>query len=154
MPSSAKFRIDLEPSRQLALLLGSGHSLAIVAAWCGLSGWPLYLAEAGIAVSGVATVANALHRSAGAVAGLELDASGRAAWRDRRGRWHEAELGADHFVSNWLVAVCLVAPVLRRKWVLVLRDSASAEQFRRLRVWLRWHRRPTSGNAEKSTAQD
>jgi len=122
--------------------------LGIVAAWLSLSGGPLYLTAAGIAISGAASLAHAVHRSAAAAECLELHPDGRAAWRDRRGRWHDTRLGADQFVSDWLVVVCLARSMLRRKWIVVLPDSAASEQFRRLRVWLRWYREPANAKAE------
>ena len=151
MPSPTNFRIDLEPSRRLAVLLGSTHCLAIVAAWLSLSGWPLYLSMSGIAISGAACLVEALHLLPSAATRLELDARGRAAWQDRRGQWHEVRLGADHFVSTRLVAVCLLQPMLRRKWIVILPDSTPTDQFRQLRVWLRWHGKPNPGEQEKST---
>jgi hypothetical protein len=59
-------------------------------------------------------------------------------------------LGAEHFVSTWLVVVCLLQPMLRRKWIVILRDSVPADEFRRLRVWLRWRPEPRREETEKS----
>lgn len=151
MPSPTNFRIDLKPSLRLAVLLGSTHCLAIAAAWLSLSSWPLYLSVSGIVMSGVVCLAEGLHLLPRAATGLELDPGGRTAWRDRQGQWHEARLGAGHFVSTRLVAVCLLQSMLRRKWIVILPDSAPTEEFRRLRVWLRWHGKPSPDKREKST---
>ena len=150
MSSPTNFPVDLKPSRRLAVLLGSAHGLAVVAAWLSLSGWPLYLSVSGIAISGAACLAESLHLPPRAATRLELEAGGRCAWLDRRGQWHEAQLGAEHFVSTWLVVVCLLQPMLRRKWIVILPDSVTADEFRRLRVWLRWRPEPRREEAEKS----
>jgi hypothetical protein len=150
MSSPTNLRIDLAPSHRLAVLLGVAHCLAIVATWLSLSGWSLRFSLLGIVISGVACLAGALHLLSSSAVRLQLDARGRAAWRDRRGEWHEAQLGSDRFVSTQFVAVCLFRPMLRRKWVVILPDSTSSDQFRQLRVWLRWHGKP-SPEAEEST---
>jgi toxin CptA len=150
MSSPTNFPIDLKPSRRLAVLLGSAHGLAVVAAWSSLLGWPLYLSVSGIVISAAACLAESLHLPPRAATRLELDTGGRCTWRDRRGEWHEARLGAEHFVSTWLVVICLLEPMLRRKWIVILPDSVPADEFRRLRVWLRWQPEPRREETEKS----
>jgi hypothetical protein len=150
MSSPTNFPIDLKPSRRLAALLGLTHGLAVVAAWSSLSGWSLYLSVSGIAISGAVCLAESLHLATHAATRLDLGTGGRCAWRDRGGQWHEARLAAERFVSTWLVVVCLLEPMLRRKWIVILPDSAPAGEFRRLRVWLRWQPEPRREETEKS----
>src|SRR6266849_595186 len=140
MPAAITLQIDLRPSLQLAVLLGVAHVLALAAAWVSLADWPLYLVGSGVLLSGAACLVETLHRSSTATVSLELHADGRASWRDRNGAWHEGRLGADHFVSTALVVMGLDQNEQCRKWVVLMADSASTEELRRLRIWLRWRR--------------
>jgi len=138
MPAAPTLQIDLRPSLQLAALLGVAHVLALAAAWVSLADWPRYLVGSGVLLSGAACLGETLHRSSTAAVSLELHADGRASWGDRNGTWHEGRLGADHFVSTALVVMGLDQIERGRKWVVLMADSASAEDLRRLRIWLRW----------------
>src|SRR6266540_116202 len=137
MPAAPALRIDLKPSLQLAALLGVAHILALAAAWVSLAGWPRYLVACGVLLSGAVCLVETLHRSSTGAVSLELHADGRASWRDRNGAWHEGKLGADHFVSTALVVMGLDQVERGRKWVVLMADSAPAEELRRLRIWLR-----------------
>ncbi|HYT15086.1 MAG TPA: protein YgfX [Burkholderiales bacterium] len=147
MPVADMLRVEFRPSFLLAGLLGLVHSSALAATWVSLAGWPLYLLFAGILISAVTCVFSALHRSARAAVSLEVHADGRAAWRDRKGDWHQARLGQDHFVSVPLLVIGLSGSELQRKRIVLLPDSASIDDLRRLRVWLRWRGETDSGKA-------
>ena len=145
MPAAPALRLDLKPSRLLAGALVSAHGLAGAAAWISLSGWVQYLAWGAI----LASLAQALLRAAHPALSLELNEDGRASWRNRDGTWHEGRLGSSHFVSAALAVLELETPGLsRRKRVILMADSVSAEDFRRLRVWLRWRRSPARRGPE------
>lgn len=138
MPAAPALRLDLKLSRLLAGALVSVHGLAGAAAWISLSGWVQYLAWGAI----LASLAQAL-RAVHPVLSLELNEDGRASWRNRDGTWHEGRLGRSHFVSVGLAILELeTAGLRRRKRVILMADSVSREDFRRLRVWLRWRRSP------------
>ena len=122
------------------------HALALAAAWISLSGWPAALIAAGILLSAGWHIAAALQRTAGAPVAFELHANGRAPWRDRAGIWHDCSLGTGHFVSPRVVIVDLRRPEGRHKRIVLLPDSAPADDLRRLRVWLRW-RNDSGGGA-------
>jgi toxin CptA len=68
--------------------------------------------------------------------------------KDRTGIWLDGTLGENHFVSPALVVVELQAPPGRRKTLVLARDSLPADDFRRLRVWLRWRRSPRKPSVE------
>jgi|SRR5262245_56115149 len=134
-------RIDLRPSKFLAVALALAHGLALYAVWTSLSGWPGVLAGLAILASLAATLLRALLRIGPSAVSLELAEDGRASWRDRRGTWHEGALGESHFVSPFLVVVELKPRDQGAKRVILLADSAARDDLRRLRVWLRWRGR-------------
>lgn len=74
-----------------------------------------------------------------AVVGLQLDPEGKALFRHRNGQVLEGCLLGSSFVSPWLTVLNL-RPVGGRCSVplVILPDAAGEEDFRRLRVWLRW----------------
>jgi hypothetical protein len=145
MPAASTLQFDLKPSLRLAALLLVAHALALAAAWVSLAGWPQVLVGFGVLLSGTGCLAEVLHRSSRAAVALALREDGSASWRDRNGVWHEGGLGGDHFVSAALVVLGFDQTGRGRKWLVLMSDSASSEDFRRLRVWLRWRREPGSG---------
>ena len=138
-------QLDLKPSLRLAGLLLVAHAVALAAAWVSLAGWPRVVVGFGILLSGAACLAEVLQRSSRAAVSLELRDDGGVSWRDRNGAWHEGRLRSDHFVSAAFVVLGLDLTGRGRKWLVLLGDSASPEDFRRLRVWLRWRREVASG---------
>jgi hypothetical protein len=145
MSAAPILRFDLKPSIRLAGVLLVAHILALTALCVSLAGWARYLAGGGVLLSAAACLAGALNRSSSTAVSLELHADGRASWRDRNGAWHEGRLAGGHFVSAALVVLGLIQPGTRRKSLVLMADSASPEDFRRLRVWLRWRGEPDSG---------
>jgi hypothetical protein len=138
VPAAPLLHLDLKPSRHLVAALALLHGLALAAAWIALGGWGRYLLCVLILASLGATLAQALLRSARQAISMELHEDGRARWRNGAGIWHEARLGRSQFVSAMVAVVEMEAPAGRRKRVLLLSDSVSREDFRRLRAWLRW----------------
>ncbi|MBI4291115.1 MAG: hypothetical protein HY661_06530 [Betaproteobacteria bacterium] len=130
----ATLRFPLQSSRILAVLLALLHLFALFSAAVSLAGWPLVLVEAGVCLSAVGSIGEALQRWPGSALELELREDGGAAWRDRRGIWHEGNLRNSNYVSSWLLIVAL-AP---RRLLVLLSDAAAPEDLRKLRVWLRW----------------
>jgi toxin CptA len=147
MPAASTLQFDLKPSLKLAGLLLVAHALALAAVWVSLAGWPQVLAAFGVVLSGAGCLAEALLRSSRAAVSLELREDGRASWRDRNGGWHESRLGSGHFVSAIFVVLRLDQAGRGRKWLVLMGDSAPAEDFRRLRIWLRWRRELVSGGS-------
>ena len=145
MTAAPTLQLDLKPSLKLAGLLLATHALALVAVCVSLAGWPRVLVGLGILLSGAGCLAEILQRSPLAAVSLELREDGGASWRDRSGRWHEGRLRSDHFVSAAFVVLGLDGAERGRKWLVLLGDSALPEDFRRLRIWLRWRRDVGSG---------
>jgi toxin CptA len=130
--------VALRPSRILALALTLVAGAALASAAISLPGMALLPVAAGIALALVWHIPEALQRGERAVAALALDAEGGARWQDRSGRWHEAEILPGSYVSGWLVVLNLAEDGRRSRSLVLLPDSAAAEELRRLRVWLRW----------------
>jgi toxin CptA len=79
--------------------------------------------------------------SGAGIARVELRADGSARLVDRHGRMHEARLTRSTMVTPWLVILVLATGRLRpARTVVVPADSLPSDDFRRLRVWLRWTR--------------
>ena len=154
MSTASTLQLDLKPSLRLAGVFLAAHFLALAAAWVSLAGWPRALVGFGILVSGAGCLAEVLHRSSRAVVSLELRDDGCASWRDRKGVWHEGRLGSDHFVSGAFVILRLDRTEHGRKWLLLMGDSASREDFRRLRVWLKWRRELGPGGSAARTGTE
>lgn len=76
--------------------------------------------------------------------GLRLDEDCHCEFQTRTGEWHDAALLGSSFVSPNLTVLNL-KPVNGRlvKHLAVLPDAVSAEDFRRLRVWLKWRCKKT-----------
>jgi len=136
LQAATALRLDLRPSRLLERVLVLVHCVAAAAAWIGLGGWGRYLVLAAV----LASLGACLARGRRVPASLELREDGRAVWLTRRGGWRQGALGKNNFVSAILVILELKSADKGRDWVVLLGDSASAEDFRRLRVWLRWRR--------------
>ena len=144
--NSAPLSVRLRPSPVLALLLIIGHLLGLLALAVSLDGLALGLAAAGLVLSAIRTAGEAFQRWADSPFELDLREGGHAAWRDRRGRWHETSIASGGYVSPWLIIVPLAGSGWRRKWIVILPDAASRDDRRRLRVWLRW--RPGKNNPD------
>jgi toxin CptA len=134
-------RLDLRPSRLLAVLLLLAHGLALAAVWMSLDAWARALLGAGVALSAAYSCARALHLFGQGVTSLELHGDGRASWSASDGSRREGRLGRNNFVSAALVVLELERGGRGRNWVVLMGDSARPDDLRRLRVWLRWRGR-------------
>ena len=136
--NTAPLSVRLRPSPVLAFLLITGHLLGLLALAVSMDGVALMLAAAGLVLSAVRTGGDAFQRWEDSPLELALRDGGRAAWRDRGGRWHETSVASGGYVSPWLIIVSLAGSGWRRKWIVIPPDAASSDDRRRLRVWLRW----------------
>ncbi|MCS6785563.1 MAG: hypothetical protein NZ524_00805 [Thiobacillaceae bacterium] len=71
---------------------------------------------------------------------LRLSEDGRLQWRQAGQDWQEATLLAACRATPWLCVLACRTAGGRRDWA-VFPDSLPADDFRRLRVWLRWQAR-------------
>ena len=134
-------RVELRPSRYIAVALTAAHSIATVTVL--LLDVPV-AAKLVLAIAIIASLAQALWRHAflrsrSALTALELSENDCAAVQSRDGRWHEARVLGSTYVSPMLSVINLRVPArfLACHFV-VTRDNSDTEAFRRLRVRLRW----------------
>lgn len=134
-------RIALARSGRLAAVLAIVHAGAAAAVW---------LAPAGLALRGalsaaiLASLAFHLVRDAALAAPqsivmLEPRADGRMACLTRRGEWLECVVLPSTYVSpQW--TVINLRPQAQRGFrpVIIVPGAIAADDFRRLRAWLRW----------------
>jgi toxin CptA len=113
-------------------------AVALGCAWLSLSGIPLLLVATGIALAFILQVTGAGLQARRKVRCLELGTEGAARWQDGAGQWHQAEVLPDTFVSQWLIVLNLAEGGRRSFSLVLLCDSAPADELRQLRVWLRW----------------
>ncbi len=130
--------VSLRPSRVLALVLTFVAGAALACAWISLPTPAFLPVAAGICLAWGWHCAQALQRGRRGLRTLELNAEGDARCQDALGQWHEAEILPGSYVSGWLTVVILGAGGRRSRPLVLLPDSASVGELRRLRVWLRW----------------
>ena len=84
----------------------------------------------------------ALLRSSGSVATIEISAGDAMTIGTRRGEWIEVDVCGDTYVL-WFLTVLNVRrrDNGRRVSIVIFPDAVDAEEFRKLRVWLRWKAR-------------
>lgn len=134
-------KIVIKPSRRLALLLCLAHAAAAGAflvlelpIWLKISLVLLIGASCGVYLYGPA-----LLRGSGAIVGLEIRDGDKLSFQTRRGEWREGTLLGSSFVSPYLTVLNFrTEGNLLARHVVILPDSVDADEFRRLRVRLRW----------------
>ncbi len=135
---SAPLRLALSPSRTLAAVLVGAHGAAATCAWLALRGVSGALLAAALLALGLAAAwRQALLASGGSVRTLEIDGA-RIILGLANGERLEAQPGERRFVSAFMVALPLRAPV--RRTLLVSAGMLDRAGFRRLRVWALWGR--------------
>ena len=151
MTFDADLRLSLRRSGWFAWLLGAAHGGAGLLCWLVPIEWWLALGlSTGAAVSFVISLRrHALRIGGTAIIGIELTAAGAVTVQDGAGHWSPVEVGNSSFVSPALAVLNLHAPGARWTRSLVIpAGSLPAEEFRRLRVWLRW--RPLGPGEERA----
>ena len=132
--------IELKPSRRLGLLLAGMLLLALAA---------LYLAAlpGGLQVALVLLITGFSAwrwRRISTMERLRIAADGRLQCLDEAGEWRAAEVLGDSFVSTALIVLRYRIEGRPARSLILLPDSAAADDLRRLRVSLRWARHTRS----------
>jgi toxin CptA len=143
-------RVQLQPSRTLATPLACGHLLALAAVATGLPPVAAALAAVGLGLSAFHHLRLAMHRSPLAAAGLEFSSAGGCALRDPGGLWLPAEVRHVAVPAGWLAVLVARDANGRSRAAVILPDASDAEDFRRLRVWLKWRVAVTDSGAGAS----
>jgi len=135
-----RLRLELAPSAGLAATILAAHAAA---ALCLALALP---AAAGIGAAGLVVLSGAasarkraLLRGRAAVRALEVGGD-TLEIRLASGERFPAELAERRYVGRHLVVLCLRRPV--RRTILLTRDMAGAQLFRRLRIWALWGKLP------------
>jgi toxin CptA len=134
-------RVSLRPSWILAAILTIAHGAAIaVIALLSVPLWLQVIVIAALVASLVfETRKTALLRAPDAVIALEIASDDLLSVQTRRGDWIECEVLGSTCVIFFLAIVNLKEQGSGRvKRAVILPDSIDAEDFRKLRVWLRW----------------
>jgi toxin CptA len=143
-------RVQLRPSRALAIAIVVGHLLALAAAFVGLPPVAAGFATAGLALSLVHYSRWATHRGPSSVAALELWSDGRLAVAGPAGAWRPAALRHAAVPAGWLAILVARDDAGRSRSAVILPDALDAEPFRRLRVMLRWRATPEIGSPQEA----
>ena len=81
----------------------------------------------------------ALLKTAGAIVAVEIREQAVSSFQTRRGDWRDCRLSGSSYVSSWLTVLVLHE---ENRWparyVVIMPDNVDADEFRRLRVLLRW----------------
>ena len=136
-------KIAIRPSRRLTLLLSLAHAAALGA--CLAADMPVALKLFVVLLIGL-SCAHALYdaallRSRKAIVALEIADDGVLTFQMRSGEWRRGILLDSSFVAPYLTVLNLKTDGTRlARHVVVMADSVAAEEYRRLRVWLRWRK--------------
>jgi len=147
VPITADGDYVVGPSRMLATLLLIGHlSVAALLFYLDLSLVWKAAVLALLMVSIVYEIRVALRLGSSAVVALRIARGETLSIRSRDGEWRDGEVLGSTTVTAFLTVINLrVNGERRMRNVVILPDCMAGEDYRRLRVWLRW--RP---NAEKN----
>jgi hypothetical protein len=154
-PMMGLHRIDLAPSRYLAVALWLAHGAAAGTVWS--AALPLWMTCGTIAAiaGGLAwsCYTRAALRGRRAIVALEVFPKGRVAFLERGGTWRACELLGTSYVSPCLTILNL-RPVGSRfvRHVILVPDNVDARHFRQLRAWLRWAPKPDLSSDHSSNA--
>jgi hypothetical protein len=136
-------QLSLKRSYRLASLLGLAHAGAAAATWLlDVSLWARALLLVVIAASlWSALRRHALLVSREAAIALELGEDGSLNVKTRSGAWHGTRVLPSTFVTPLLTVLNLgAAPGTAKRHVVIMGDSLPPEDYRELRVRLRWGR--------------
>lgn len=140
-------QIALRPSWVLTAILAAAHggAIAVVVA-VGMPLWLQLIAIAALVVNFAFEVRrSALLRSPDAVVAIEIASDDALSIQTRRGDWIECEALGSTYVTSFLSILNLKEHGGGARRAVVLPDSIDAEDFRKLRVWLRWKQEKRPG---------
>ena len=134
-------QISLNPSRLLAAILIVAHACAIgLVLMIELPQWLKLAAASGLVLQCILVVyRRAFLHGAEPVIALEVSSDHRLSIRTRRSGWQECDVLGSTYVSPYLTIMNLrLSSERMARHVTLLPDSLNRDDFRRLRVWLKW----------------
>jgi len=142
--------IELKPTRVLAWLLGAAHLGALLLlATLPVAWWAIAVAAVLLVLSAALTISrHALRRGDHAITALEFTDRERLRVRTGAGVWHDGRLLGTSTVGAALAVLNIRLDGRGMLHVVVTGDGIEDNDFRRLRVWLRWGPRPAGTDAE------
>jgi hypothetical protein len=135
-----RLRLELAPSAGLAATILAAHAAAALCLALALPPAAGSGAAGLVVLAGAASARKrALLRGHAAVRALEVGGD-TLEIQLASGERFPAELAERRYVGRHLVVLCLRRPV--RRTILLTRDMAGAQLFRRLRIWALWGKLP------------
>lgn len=152
MEKPAPIRVELRPSPGFAALLAVAHGAALVLmAWLPLPAGALFAVAPLIIASATLTInRQALRRGTRAVQALEFTDRETLRCRTGDGVWHNGRVLGSSTVGAGLTVLNLRLDSNANRHVIITRSGTVADDFRRLRVWLRWGPGPAGEAGESS----
>ena len=150
MEKPVPIRVELQPSRGFAALLAAAHAAAVLV----IVLMPLPAAVVVFAVLPVIASAfwsisrQALRRGRNAVTALEFTDRETVRLRDGDGLWHGGHLSGSSTVGAVLTVLNIQLDAPATRHVVITADGMDRDDFRRLRVWLRWGPGPAGRDSE------
>jgi toxin CptA len=138
---SSVFRVALKGSKRLAVLICAAHLAGIELLWpLAISLWLKLGLSLALWLSLLFSIRrDALLLARDSIVALELNQDGSGTLKTRGGEWQECALLGSSFISPYLTILNLeFGNRLQARHAVLLPDSLGAEDYRRLRVWLRW----------------
>ena len=138
----------LRPSWLLTAILVTGHGAATtIVMIVGMPSWIMLIASAAIMLNCLYSVRRAaLLLAPSSAAAVEIDSDNLLSIRTRDGEWTECEVLDSTYVAPFLTVLNLSETGKRAiRHVVIMPDGIDREDFRKLRVWLRWQRGPQPG---------
>jgi toxin CptA len=141
LPAARVLKISLRSSWLLVTILTLAHIAALaVMLFVNIPLWVPLIAAAALAVHLLVVIRRqALLLTPDAAAAIEIRSDNTLAVQVRGGAWNEYAVLGNTYVSPYLTVLNLQQTdghAVRR--ITLLPDSLDAEDFRKLRVWLRW----------------
>jgi toxin CptA len=130
-------QIPLPPSRLLVAILVAAHLLALGIPWVLRVDWTMHLGfSAIVAMSAVLSLRRLLNNE---VVALRVNVKGEFSVLVKSGEWLPASIQGSSFVAPYMTILHLrLNGKPRRYYVVLMPDAVPADDFRKLRVWLKW----------------
>ena len=135
-------KISLRASWLLVAILALAHGAAIaIVLLVSIPLWAKPIAAAGLTVHlFVVARRQALLLTPDSAVAIEISSDNKLSVKARHGEWSEYAVLGDTYVTSYLTVMNLKhTDTHEGKRVAILPDSVGAEDFRKLRVWLRWN---------------